>query len=248
MNNSSNKNIIAFWGYPEISLIQKTKNEFPNALWVDLDIDYNYPKSNFTPSAYCTIIKNIFDNAFYLKDKIIKVLAPIGKDKCDSAYFVAEILKEQGFNIVTSIFEEKCPSINDLKLPICKSNLPLKEKIELITKNIYEMKDYSHLEQSKPAFGFWGVPPNDLSVLDVFPNNTWVYGWSRAVEAKYPADWEIETYVDKDIPTVFFTQAFCSKTVVAKYLANKYDGLCIDIDAIPSNSIKAKIEAFLRLR
>ena len=35
---------------------------------------------------------------------------------------------------------------------------------------------------------------------------------------------------------------------IAKYLANKYNGLFVDIDTIPSNSIKAKIEAFLRLR
>ena len=59
---------------------------------------------------------------------------------------------------------------------------------------------------------------------------------------------EIETYVDENLPTIFFTQAFCSKTNLAKYLANKYQGLYIDIDAIPSNSAKAKIEAFLKLR
>ena len=93
------KNIIAFWGYPKKELIEKYKKLYPNASWIDLDIDYGYPNIKFTPDAYCTIIKNICNNAFYLKEKIIAILAPIGKDKCDSAYFVAEILKEQGFDI-----------------------------------------------------------------------------------------------------------------------------------------------------
>ena len=131
------KDIIAFWGYPRIELIEKTKKENPDALWVDLDIDYNYPDLKFIPDNYCTIIKNIYNNALFLKDRIIKVLAPIGKDKCDSAYFIAHILKENGFDIEFSTFEDKCPDINNLKLPISKSDLPLKEKIELITKNIY---------------------------------------------------------------------------------------------------------------
>ena len=104
------------------------------------------------------------------------------------------------------------------------------------------------MKPTKAKFGFWGVPPNDLSILDLFPEGTEVFGWTRAVEAKYPADYGIETYVDKDLPTVFFTQAFCSKTLIAKELANKYNGLFIDIDSIPSNSAKAKIEAFLKLR
>ena len=102
--------------------------------------------------------------------------------------------------------------------------------------------------QCKPQFGFWGVPPNDLSVLELFPNTTHVYGWTRCVEAKTPADIELEMQIDKDVPTVFYSQAFCSKAQLAKYLADKYNGLYIDIDDYASNSIKAKVEAFLRLR
>ncbi len=242
------KDIIAFWGYPRKELIKKTKDEYANALWVDLDIDYNYPDLKLLPDNYCTIIKNIYNNSMFLKDRIIKILAPIGKDKCDSAYFLSELLKEEGFIVIESIFEDKCPNYNALNLPISKSNLPLKKKIELITKNIYEQKDYSDLKSVKPSFGFWGVPPNDLNLLDIFPDNTEVFGWSRAVEAGYPGDWGIETFVKENLPTVFFTQAFCSKTLVAKHLANKYQGLFVDVDTIPTNSIKAKIEAFIKLR
>jgi len=242
------KDIIAFWGYPRIELIEKTKAEYPDIQWVDLDINYNYPDLKFIPDNYCVIIKNIYNNAMFLKDRIIKILAPIGKDKCDSAYFIAHFLKDEGFRVEFSVFEDSCFDISKIKIPISKSNLPLKEKIELITKNIYERKDYSYLKEIKPTFGFWGVPPNDLDILNIFPDTTEVFGWSRAVEAGYPGDWQIETYVNKDIPTVFFTQAFCSKTTVAKYLANKTGGLLIDIDAIPTNSAKAKIEAFIKLR
>ena len=55
-------------------------------------------------------------------------------------------------------------------------------------------------------------------------------------------------YVDENVPTVFYSQAFCSKSSLAKYLADKYNGLYIDIDDYASNSIRAKIEAFLKLR
>lgn len=242
------KDIIAFWGYPRKELIQEMKEKYKSASFVDLDIDFNYPKLSIVPDAYCVIIKNILNNAYYLKDRIITILAPIGKDKCDSAFFVSEILKNEGFNVIQSVFEDKCPDINNINLPISKSNLPLKEKVELITKNIYEQKDYSYLKETKPSFGFWGVPPNNLELLNLFPNNTEIFGWIRAVEAGYPGDYELETFVDESIPTIFFAQSFCSKTYLAKHLADKYQGLYIDVDSTPTNSAKAKIEAFLKLR
>lgn len=242
------KNIIGFWGYPEPSLIEKYKNLYPNACWVDLDIDFNYPKTNVLPDAYCSIIKNIFNNAFYLKEKFITILAPVGKDKCDSAFFAVQILKEAGFNIETSYFEDVLSLDKLPNTPVSKSNLPLREKIEKITANIVEEKDYSYLPESKAQFGFWGVPPNDLSILEIFPDSTHVFGWSRCVEAKNPANIELEMMVDENLPTVFFAQTFCAKNQLAKYLAGKHNGLYIDIDGTPTNSVKAKIEAFLRLR
>ena len=129
--------------------------------------------------------------------------------------------------------------------------MPLYDKVTTITANITATSP-AHLPEKfreVPAkFGFWGVPPNDLEVLRLFPDETHVYGWTRCVEAKVPADLELEMFVDPDVPTVFYAQAFCSKTALAKYLANKYNGLYIDIDDYATNSIKAKIEAFLRLR
>ncbi len=238
------KNIIGFWGYPHPELIQEYKKRYPNAQWVDMDIDYGFLNRDILPESYCTIIKNIVNAAFYYKERLIVILAPIGKDKCDSGWFLYELLKDMGFNIISSIFEE---NTYRSKTEISSSDLPLREKVELITKRIYS-DEKIEIKQSQAKFGFWGVPPNDMSILELFPDNTHVYGWTRCVEAKTPADIELEMYVDKDVPTVFYAQSFCSKAQLAKYLADKYNGLYIDIDDKATNSTKAKIEAFLRLR
>ena len=245
---SEEKNIIAFWGYPHPDIIKEAKKQYPQASWVDLDIDFGYKDLKFTPEAYCGIIKNIYNNALFLKNKIIKILAPIGKDKCDSAFFAANLLKKEGLDIQMCAFEDTVPLDKIGNLPLCTSNLPLRQKVEKITANIIEDIDYSNLEKSEARFGFWGVPPNDLSLLELFPDNTHVFGWCRCVEAKNPANIELEMYVDENLPTVFFAQTFCAKNALAKHLANKYNGLYIDVDGTPSNSVKAKIEAFLRLR
>lgn len=240
------KDIIGFFGYPHPDLIKKTKLNYPNAVWIDLDIDYNAPKTNILPENYCTIIKNIINNAFFYKERLIKILCATGRDKCDSGLFASEILKDMGFNIETSIFEET--TFQKDKTHISTSSLPLRKKIELITANIIENKDYSNLTQTTPEYGFWGVPPNDLSILELFPDNTHTYGWIRCVELMAPYNLEIEKFVDYGVKTVFFAQTFCAKNQLAKYLADKYEGLYVDIDGAPSNSTKAKIEAFLRLK
>ena len=240
----NDKNIIGFWGFPHPQLIAKYKALYPNAQWVDFDIDYGFTKQNILPESYCTIIKNIINCAFHYKDNLIIILAPIGKDKCDSGWFAYEILKDLGFNIESSFFEEKTYK---REVKIATSTLPLRKKVELITKGIYDKTDLK-LKQCRAKFGFWGVPPNDLSILELFPDETHIYGWTRCVEAMAPADIELEMYLDKDTPTVFYSQSFCSKAQLAKYLADKYNGLYIDIDDTVTNSTRAKIEAFLRLR
>ncbi len=245
---------IGFWGYPPPDIILETKNKYPNADWIDLDIDLNCPKTNILPESYCKIIKNIVDNTVYLKPELI--IAPIGKDKCDSGWFASKILTDMGFNVITTVFEE----INNKKdIIICKSKLPLYDKISTITSNIINQKPQNYAPaqippkeeniSSNPMFtpGFWGVPPNDLEILKLFPDTTHVYGWTRCVEAGTPADLDLEMYVNPNVPTVFYAQAFCSKTQLAKYLADKYNGLYIDIDDYATNSVKAKIEAFLKL-
>ena len=233
---------IGFWGYPEPEVVKNTKKEYPNAEWVDLDIDFGYPDRNILPESYCKIIKNIINNSFEINP--VKIIAPIGKDKCDSGWFAAQLLKDNGFNVVETKYEQ---TTERKPLVISTSNMPLFDKVNTIMNNIISPVEYRP-EQVKPKFGFWGVPPNDLEILKLFPDETHVYGWTRCVEAGVPADIELEMYVDKDVPTVFYSQAFCSKAQLAKYLADKYNGLYIDIDDYANNSIKAKIEAFIRLR
>lgn len=238
------KNIIGFWGYPHPELIKKYKNLYPSARWVDFDIDYGFMKQDILPESYCSIIKNIVNAAFQYKENLIVILAPTGKDKCDSGWFLYELLKDMGFNIVSSIFEENTYKRDVF---ISTSNMPLRKKVETVTRGIYEPVKFNY-KQCKAKFGFWGVPPNDLSILELFPDETHLFGWTRCVEAMAPADIELEMYVDKDVPTVFYSQSFCSKAQLAKYLADKYNGLYIDIDDSVTNSTRSKIEAFLRLR
>lgn len=241
------KDKIGFWGYPYPKVINELKQKYPQAQWIDLDFDLSefVPVSNILPESYCKIIKNIINNAIYYKNDLITIAAPVGKDKCDSGWFAAKLLKDMGFDVVETVFE----TFDYRKdVFISTSNLPLYDKITKITSDIISADSIDNYEQCKPKFGFWGVPPNDLSILKLFPNETHVYGWTRCVEAGVPADIELEMYVEPDIPTVFYAQAFCSKTQLAKYLANKYNGLYIDIDDYATNSIRAKIEAFLRLR
>lgn len=245
---------IGFWGYPRPEVIQEYKIKYPNAEWIDLDIDFSYPKTNILPEAYCKIIRNIIDNALFIKPDVI--LAPIGKDKCDSGWFASKILMEKGFNVVQTIFEDLEPK---REIRICMSDLSLFEKVTTITDSITNSELLSkpcnqilipeNNTSANPLFtpGFWGVPPNDLELLKLFPNTTRVYGWVRCVEAGTPADLDLEMYIDENVPTVFYAQAFCAKSQLAKYLADKYNGLYVDIDDYASNSIKAKIEAFLKL-
>ena len=233
---------IGFWGYPNPEIVKKTKEEYPNAEWIDLDIDFGYQDKNILPDSYCKIVKNIINNTIELKP--VKVIAPIGKDKCDSGWFASKLLKDLGYNVEESIYENL---ENPYPIKICTSSMPLYDKFVTITDNIVERKEII-TTQCQPKFGFWGVPPNDLELLKLFPDETHVYGWTRCVEAGTPADIDLEMYVDEDVPTVFYAQAFCAKSQLAKYLADKYNGLYIDIDDYANNSIKAKIEAFLRLR
>ncbi|MFA6988855.1 MAG: hypothetical protein WC197_02195 [Candidatus Gastranaerophilaceae bacterium] len=244
MSDENSKNLIGYWGFPHPDMINSAKAKYTGSEFIDLDVNYNYPSSNIIPDAYCRIIRNIVDNSIFLKNKLECILASVGEEKCDSGRFASLILKDMGFNIIETKFENY--EYTSAITPICKSNLSLKNKINHIMNGVIENKDLDIIE-TIPTHGFWGVPPNDFDFLDLFPTTTHVYGWTRCVEAKRPADMEIEMYVDENIPTVFFAQTFCSKMQLAKYLAQKYDGLYIDVDDFATNSVKAKIEAFIRL-
>ena len=235
--------IIGIWGYPDPSTLKAIRLKYPNYEIIDLDVNYNASLSGIIPDAYCKIISNIIDNALYLKDNLELIIASVGEEKCDGARFAAAILKDLGFNIIETKYNNSTKSFDT---PISESNLPLKQKIIKIMDGIlYPNNEY--FEKSTPIMGFWGVPPNDVDILTLFPDATHVFGWTRAVEAGRPSDINLEMFVPDNLPTVFFSQTFCQKTELARYLAKKHYGLYVDIDDTASNSVKAKIEAFIRL-
>ena len=90
------------------------------------------------------------------------IIAPIGKDKCDSGWFASKILADMGFNVIQTIFEKLEPK---RELKISTSNLPLYDKITMITDNIITPTNHENIVQVPAEFGFWGVPPNDLEIL-----------------------------------------------------------------------------------
>lgn len=234
---------IGFWGCPNRNLVNELKAKYGEIDWIDLDLDCGAQDRHILPESYCKIIKNIINNSISLKNELELIVAPIGKDKCDSGWFAAQLLKDMGFRVI-----ECCNSDIDNKRPlvISTSNLPLYKKFDIIMGNVIDELPLK-AEQCKAKFGFWGVPPNDIEILKLFPDETHIYGWTRCVERGTPADIEEEMFVDEEVPTVFYAQSFCAKCQLAKYLADKYNGLYIDIDDYATNSVKAKIEAFLRL-
>jgi len=233
---------IGFYGYPPREVLEEQKERFGGEL-VDLDVDLGAPDYKILPEVYCHIIKNIVNNAIWLKDQLAVIVAAVGEDKCDQGRFAAKILKDMGFEVI----ETRNLNTRRLRpLRISVSDLPLREKVERIM-NLIHSDDDREYRRCEPTHGFWGVPPHDMRLLDLFPNTTHVYGWTRAVEYGTPADLEAEMEVDPDVPTVFYAQAFCAKNSLAKYLAEKYDGLYLSVHGRLTNADIAKVEAFIKL-
>jgi len=235
--------LIGIWGYPAPDVLEKVKANYPGKELIDLDVNINAPASGVLPDAYCRIMRNIVDNSLFLRDRLDVIIASVGREKCDSGWFAAKILKDMGFNVIETKYEEYSQILDT---PISKSNLPLKQKITAIMDGVLG-KTQNFIQEVNPEYGFWGVPPNYLDFLDIFPDTTHVYGWTRCVEAGRPADIDLEMYVNENVPTVFFAQTFCAKMQLAKYLAKKHSGLYVDVDDTASNSVLAKIEAFIKL-
>ena len=233
---------IGFYGYPPediLSFYQQQGYEF-----IDLDVDFGAPDAALLPSVTCQIIKNIVNNALFYRHEIELVLATVGEDKCDSGRFIVWLLRQEGISV------RETSNLNRKRKPlvIATSDLPLRSKIDLIMNRIVSpLAIPSNQQVARPAFGFWGVPPNDFSILELFPDETAVYGWVRCVEAGVPGDFELECFVEPEVKMVFFTQSFCAKAILARQLAEKYQGLYIDLEKIATHSIHAKIQAFLRL-
>jgi len=207
------------------------------------DVEYFDAIEDFSPRVYCATLRTVFVNAITLKPQII--IADVGEGKCDGMRFIAEALRDllPDTEIITTRNVNTSPQGN----PISVSDLPLREKMDRIVDSIIRDVDRD-VKPCEPAAGFWGVPPRDFSILDLFPDTTHVYGWARCMENKAPDNMEIELQGSSEVPTVFFAQSFCQKSMLARYLAHKYNGLFVDVDAQMDDSVRTKVIAFLTLR
>lgn len=237
---------IGIAGVPEQSVLDKYIKDAAEVVDLDMPLDgveYFDIIEQLSPRVYCATLRTIYVNALTLKPEII--IADVGEGKCDGMRFIADILREllPETEVITTRNMNAPPQGN----PICTSDLPLLEKMNRIVDSVIGDVD-RNVNPCKPVAGFWGVPPRDFSILELFPNETHIYGWARCMENKAPDNMEIEYQVDPDVPTVYFAQSFCQKTVLAKFLARKYNGLFVDEDAKLDDSVRAKIVAFLTLR
>jgi hypothetical protein len=208
---------------------------------IKADIELTAP---YLPRVYCAILRTVVLNALHLT--LDAVYIDVGPGKCDCALHVATVLEDTlGIPVYKTINED----MTGFGTPISRSKMGLLQKFEHITEGVKSAdKPHESPAPSKPTAGFWGVPPRDFSILELFPETTHIYGWTRCMENKTPADHALELYCNKDIPTVFYAQSFCAKTALARHLAIRHPhGLYLDSDVTAGGSAKAKIQAFLEL-
>ncbi len=240
--------LICFYGQPDQTVMDIFYESGYNFL--DLDIDYKSPNLKIVPEVYCHIIKDVVNNVFNLKKKIYIVICTTGADKCDQGRNVRDILEMEGFDLIDASNICKEPV---RPLLISTAGGSLKKRVSRIMQLCYnpltpeEIKYYSE-NRCKPVFNFHGVPPEDICLLDIFPEDTHIQGWTRLVELGIPGRVDLEWKLDNSAPTVFFTQSFCNKELMGKYLAEKYNGLHVDGHGKLSASVSSKLEAFLKLK
>jgi len=198
----------------------------------------------FLPSVYCAILRTVAVNAAALDLDAIYI--DVGPGKCDCALHTATILEQSlpETRIVRTWNQDR----TDFGIPLCRTRMGLVKKLEAITASVRSPEPHHDLPPCRPSAGFWGVPPRDFSLLALFPDTTHVYGWTRCMENKTPDNSALEEHFNPDVPTVFFAQSFCAKTALAHHLASRHPrALYLDCDVTATNSVKAKIQAFLEL-
>jgi hypothetical protein len=209
---------------------------------VNTDMELTAP---FLPRVYCAILRTAVLNALHLPLDMIFI--DVGPGKCDCALHVSTILQDM---LRIPVIRTRNQDDVAFGHPLCETKMSLLEKFKRITAGVRSAAPYQpeKFPPCQAAAGFWGVPPRDFSLLTLFPDTTHIYGWTRCMENKTPADVELEVLFNADVPTIFFAQSFCAKTALAKFLAAKHPrGLYLDVDVTCSSSTQAKIQAFLEL-
>lgn len=236
---------IGIVGIPPLAVISKLHEN--RAEIIDLDEPQVKTSLEITaahlPRVYCAILRTVILNAMHLE--LDRIYIDVGSGKCDCALHVSTILKDI---LAIPIIPTRNQDMNGAGFPLCRSKMPLQEKMVAITHNVRVPKPKQEHPPCTPTAGFWGVPPRDFNLLTLFPDTTHIYGWTRCMENKTPADLALESLVNTEVPTVFFAQSFCAKTALAMHLADRHPrGLYVDCDVTAGNSVRAKIEAFFEL-
>ena len=242
--------LVGFYGAPPREILLDAARRH-DGLLVDLDVDYRAPAAKIVPDAYCHIIRNCVDNALALGEALVCVVAATGKEKCDAGRFAAWLIESRLSRSEVLFTENPVPGPRRPPL-LCESRSPLKNRAIRIMRAIVE--DLTPDEQAaaraarcEATHGFWGTPPHPIEVLDLFPETTHLFGWTRCVEEGRPADLELEMAVPENLPIVFFSQGFCQKAALARHLSEKHNGIHIDVHDTLNAAIVAKVEAFIRL-
>jgi hypothetical protein len=240
---SRKKRRIGFVGLPPDEVLAPRRSE----TLIDLDnlVEGVSLRSEASlPRTTCRIIRRVYDNALALD--LDEIVIDEGYGKCDAARGLAELLAD---TLSIPVIRTQNDNRVGAGTPICDSDLPLRRKMELILEGIVNpAPSLPQVGNLRHGAAFWGVPAADFSIYDLFPDGTQVLGWTRCLENRTPADWELEMWAPEGVPTVFFAQTFCAKGLAAQHLARKHNGLFVDVDGVMPQPVRAKIEAFLRFR
>jgi hypothetical protein len=233
-------------GMPPLEVIRElnTNNTVIHDLdtpMIKADIELTAP---YLPRVYCAILRTVVLNALHIPLDAIYI--DVGPGKCDCALHAATVLEDM---LTIPVYRTRNEDMTGFGTPVSRSKMGLLQKFERITEGVKTAgKSNETPDPSVPTAGFWGVPPRDFSILELFPDTTHIYGWTRCMENKTPANHDLELYCNKSIPTVFYAQSFCAKTALARHLAIRHPhGLYLDSDVTAGGSAKAKIQAFLEL-
>ncbi len=246
MINYGDLNKVGIVGMPPLAVIRELNDN--NVAICDLDtpllkedIELTAP---YLPQVFCAILRTVVLNALHLS--LDAIFIDVGPGKCDCALHVATILED---TLTIPVIRTKNEDMTGFGTPLCSTKMALMDKFLLITEGVQSTApSTTGYSPCQPTAGFWGVPPRDFSILTLFPDTTHIFGWTRCMENKTPADHELEMVFNPDIPTVFYAQSFCAKTALARHLADKHPhGLYLDSDVTAGSSAKAKIQAFLEL-
>ncbi len=236
---------IGIVGVPPLAVIEDIGRE--GGVIIDLDEPQVQEPIDLTasriPRVYCAILRTVVLNCMHLQ--LDQVIIDVGPGKCDCALHIAEVLDDM---LPVPVIRTRNLDMHAFGNPLCTARMALPEKFSRITRGVQSVARYTVMDACTPSCGFWGVPPRDFSLLQLFPDTTHVFGWTRCMENKTPADLDLERRFDPTIPTVFFSQSFCAKSALAKHLASKHPrSIAIDCDVSAGSSTRAKIEAFLEL-